>query len=410
MGLLDFLNLKLRNKARDAPMATVFRRAKSLTGIARTHADITMQANEAIYAAVSRIANTVSSMPCHLMRQHDIDATHPLDRLVSLRPNDNMSAFVFFQTMEVCRNLEGMGYALIRRDGLGMPQQLDILDPTRVRAARHPETHDMWYIVTMDDGKQYPLPGSEVLVVKHMSSNGESGIRPVDVLRDTLLYDKQTKQFSTDQLGGINNGIFLTVPNTGLGKEARDAVVDQFIEAYDRSGGRVVILEGGLTATPFNNSPINAQVLDVERITRNRVATVYNIPPHLLGDYTDASFSTLEQQMQEFITLTILPIVRQWEQELNRKLLLPQDIENGYSFRFEMDELLRADAASRANAHQMAIRGGWMTPNEVRRREDLPPDPIGDKLMSSRDLIPLEVAVNHAEVLLGTEKIDHRDD
>ena len=115
------------------------------------------------------------------------------------------------------------------------------------------------------------------------------------------------------QLDGVNHGVFLTVPNTGLGEEERNQVIDSFLDAYERSGQRVVILEGGLTATTFSQNAIDAQVLDVERITRNRVATVYNIPPHLLGDYSDTSFSTAEQQMQEFLQLTSMPIVAQWE-------------------------------------------------------------------------------------------------
>ena len=86
------------------------------------------------------------------------------------------------------------------------------------------------------------------------------------------------------QLDGVNHGVFLTVPNTGLGEdEARNEVIENFLDAYENSGQRVVILEGGLTATTFSQSAIDAQVLDVERITRNRVATVYNIPPPHAG-------------------------------------------------------------------------------------------------------------------------------
>ena len=162
-----------------------------------------------------------------------------------------------------------------------------------------------------------------------------------------------------------------------------------------------MVLEGGLTATNFSTPPVDAQLLDVERITRNRVATVYNLPPHMLGDYTDTSFSTAEQQMQEFLQLTITPIIEQWEEELNRKMLTPQDYADGYRFRFDTNSLTRADAATTANRNQMAIRGGWRKPNEVRESEGLPPDPMGGELMSSRDLIPLRIAVEHPEILLG---------
>ena len=391
-------------KARDKPKQTKQKKTTAtghMLPVRRTRADYTMRGNEAIYAAVSRISNTVASMPLHLYKGHELQATHPLEQLVARSPNDNFTPFGFLQTMEAYRNTEGNAYALIIPKALGVVQRLDILDPTRVRPQRHPETKEMWYVVTLDDGKAYPLPGCQLIVVRHMSANGEIGIRPIDVLRDTLDYDRQTKELSLQQLDGVNHGIFLTVPNTGLGEDERAQVVDDFLSAYERSGQRVVVLEGGLTATTFSQTAIDAQVLDVERITRNRVATVYNIPPHLLGDYTDTSFSTAEQQMQEFLQLTIMPIVAQWEQELNRKLLAPSDFEAGYRFRFDVDALTRADTATMADKYQKAIRGGWMRPNEVRLREGLPPDQYGNELMASRDLLPLHVAVDTPEMLLN---------
>ena len=51
--------------------------------------------------------------------------------------------------------------------------------------------------------------------------------------------------------------------------------------------------------------------------------------------------------------------------------------------------------------HQKAIRGGWMRINEVRQREGLPPDEMGNELMASRDLLPLRIAVKQPEMLLN---------
>lgn len=387
-------------KARDKPKREPAASARWLP-VNRARADSTMRGNEAIYAAVSRIANTVASMPLHLYKGFEPQNSHPLELLVSRAPNDNFTPFGFLQTMEAFRNTEGNAYALIVPDALGAVKRLDILDPTRVRPQRHPDTKEMWYVIQLDDSTPYPLPGCQIIALRHMSANGEIGIRPIDVLKGTLDYDKQVKDFSLDQLDGVNQGIFLTVPNTGLDDEAKNDAIDSFLDAYERSGRRVVVLEGGLLATTFSQSPISAQVLDVERIMRNRVATVYNIPPHLLGDYTDTSFTTAEQQMQEYLQLTILPIVSQWEQELNRKLLSIADYVAGYRFRFDVDALLRADAATMADVNQKAIRGGWRRPNEVRAREGQPPDPNGNELMASRDLLPLRIAVNNPELLLG---------
>lgn len=396
MGL--FSRFRNENKARDKPRVRVFDRGK-VTSITRPRADVTLQGHEAIYAAVTRIANTVASIPVHAYKGRERQDTHPLEKLLNLSPNPSMSAYIFKQTMEAFRNTEGMAYALIIRDGLGEITRLDVLDPTRVRPLIERDSREIWYDITLE-GKTYPIPGYMVLALKHMSANGISGIRPLDVLRGSLDYDAEVKEISLNQLDGINHGVMLEVPGQALDETRKAQIVADFLDAYESSGQRVLVLEGGIKATTFNQSPVDAQLMDVERITRNRVATVYNLPPHMLGDYSDTSFSTAEQQMQEFLQLTIIPIVQQWEDELNRKLLSDADYKVGYRFRFDTDSLIRADMVAMANKYQMAIRGGWMRMNEVREREGLPPDPNGDELMCARDIIPLRIMVEHPELLL----------
>ena len=289
-----------------------YREPRNLRYVNRPRADRTVEGNEAIYAAVSRISNTVASMSMHLYKGWEIQKNHPLERLVALEPHPGYSAFGWRQTMEVMRNTEGNAYALQVLDELGTIRRLDILNPTRVTVMRDPETAETWYRVTMDDGEQMLLPGYMILNIKHLSANGEKGIRPIDVLRRSLDYDEQVKELALDQLDGVNSGIMLTVPNTGLDQDQKDELVDRFLETYEKSGRTVVVLEGGLTATHFQGQTVNSDVLDVERITRNRVATVYNLPAFFLGDYSGVSYSSTEQLMLTFLQMTILPIVRQW--------------------------------------------------------------------------------------------------
>lgn len=391
---------RAKAQARDKPAV---RTTRSLRMLNRPRADMTIQGNEAIYAAVSRISNTIAAMPIHYYKGFEIQRDHPLERLMSLEPHPNFTAFGWRQTMEVMRNTEGNAYALKILDNFGQTVRLDILNPLKVTPQVDPEDGSIWYAITMDDGKQALAPGFLVINLRHMSANGIKGIRPIDVLRKSLDYDTQVKAMSLDQLDGVNHGVALTIPSVGLSQDQKDEAVERFLETYEKSGRSVVILEGGMTATNFSSSPVDAQLLDVERITRNRVATVYNLPPHLLGDYTDTSFGTAEQQMMEYLQLTITPIVEQWEEELNRKLITPEDYAAGYRFRFDVNTLTRTDVKTTAERNQMAIRGGWRKPNEVRAELGLPPDPVGDLLMSSRDLIPLRIAVEHPEQLLGSQ-------
>jgi HK97 family phage portal protein len=132
---------------------------------------------------------------------------------------------------------------------------------------------------------------------------------------------------------------------------------------------------------------------------------VYNLPPHLLGDYSDTSFSSQEQQTLEFLTLTMLPIVTAYEQEFNRKLLTKEQRKNGYHWVIDMEEILRADAATQAEVDYKAVRSAWKTPDEIRSKRNMPPFPggIGSKPLVSQDLATLEYTVNEKPKVLTSK-------
>lgn len=393
MRFLDnFRVRRQQNKARDKPGETEPDYG-SMASVRRTRADYTLTNSEAIYAAVSRISNTIAALPIHLYKGQELQTDHELEKLIAYAPNPCMTPFTFRQTMEASRNTEGAAYALMVPDVTGRTVRLDVLDATRVTPMRDIDTREIWYSLLFDNGATATVHNSSVITLRHMSANGEKGIRPVDVLRGSLGYDRDIKEFSARQLEGVNSGVVLNIPGTGLSEPRKKQIIAQFLDAYRDSGGRLVVLEGGVTATTLTQSPVDAKVLDVERITRNRVATVYNIPPHMLGDYSDTSYSTAEQSMLEYLQMTISPIVVQWEDELNRKLLTWDMIRQGYAFRFTLADLWRADVKTMGEVRQMGIRSGWIKPNEVRLEEGRPADPAGNTLMISRDMVPLEVAL-----------------
>lgn len=138
-----------------------------------------------------------------------------------------------------------------------------------------------------------------------------------------------------------------------------------------------------------NSSFIDPKVFDVENITIARVARVYNIPLHkLLAE--KQSYSSAEQADLEYIKDTILPDIRQDEEELNKKLLTETQRNEGYSWKFNLNGLARADMKTRGDFYFKGIRSAWFTPNEIRALEEMQPIKGGDQLFVSRDLIPID--------------------
>lgn len=344
-------------------------------------------------------------MPIQLYRG-SAPVKNDLNDLVSFSPNPNMTSCQFIKTMEACRDTSGNAYALKLYDPDGNLERVDILDPSKVVPVIESKSRELWYRITPEQGDDYYIHNYYVLHIPFISTNGYSGVNPISVLFETLGYSNDIQKFSIDQLKrGINAAIVLEAP-ANLGEHQREAAIKDFMETYKSTGGKILFLESGVQAKALNLSPVDTRLFEVEKITRSKVAMVYNIPPHLLGDYSDTSFSSQEQQMLEFLMLTMLPIVTAYEQEFDRKLLTREQRRRGYHFRFNMDSILRADAATQAEVNYKAVRSAWKTPDEIRATYNLPalPGGIGRGAVISRDLIPLNVTVNRTELLLSGKR------
>lgn len=358
--------------------------------------DYTLKNSELLFAAVSRISNSLSAMPIQLYKgSSPVKST--LNDLIRYSPNPNMTSCQFFKTMEACRDTSGNAYAIKVPDADGTLSRLDVLNPANVHPILETDSGELWYRITPDQGgKEYYVHNFNIIHLPFISTNGYSGVNPVSVLFDTLKYSEDIQFFNVRQLEqGVTAAIILEAP-ANLGKEQTKELSESIMRTYKETSGNIMMLESGVTAKALNLSPVDSNLFEVEKITRSKVAMVYNIPPHLLGDYSDTSFSSQEQQMLEFLMLTMLPIVTAYEQEFNRKLLTKEQRRNGYHWEFDMDAILRADAASQAEVNYKAVRSGWKTVDEIRANFNLPPLPggIGKKPLVSQDLATLEYTVN----------------
>ena len=376
-----------RFRSRDKPEAQV--RSLVNQGLWQPSGDYSLTGSEAVFGAVTMLSNTLASMRLRLYRGWDEDTAHPLHRLIAYSPSPRMTPYSFWQAMETCRDTSGNCYAL-KVPGLdGSVEALDVLDPQRVELAVNQDSGDLWYILTPENGPRMYISSRQMLHCRHVSASGHSGVSPVDVLRATLQYDERIKRFSLDQVRGVKGAVLLEIP-ADLKVEKRNALVADFLDVYHKSGDGVLALTGGMKATTINRSAVDPHVLDVDRITANKVARVYNLPPVLLGDYSSSSYSSQEQQQLEYLERTIVPIVRMYESELNCKLLTYQEIQRGYRFRFDIDDLMVADGLTRANMSQLYARNGIRTIDEIRQEQGRGPVPGGDRALVSRDLVPLD--------------------
>lgn len=348
-----------------------------------------MATNETIFAAITMLSNTVASIPISLRCGYDkVKASdHNLAKIFRDGPNPNQTMFEFIRTMEVIRNSKGIAYAIQEYDDYYMDlKHLWIIDPDCVTPYIDSDTKEIWYQITINNESKY-IHNRHIIAVNHISTDGYSGLNPISILSNSLEYDAKIKSLSIEQL---ENGIgfrYAFKVNGNLDSK-KISEYHNLIQDYMEKG--IIYLDSGKVLEELkNNSFIDPKVFEVEEITVSRVARVYNIPSHKLSA-KNTTYSSAEQGDLEFLVDTILPIVRMYEQQFNKKSIQENYRNEGYESKFNLNGFARADMKTRGEFYFKMVRSAGLTPNEMRMFEDMPPKPGGDDLLISRDLIPIK--------------------
>lgn len=348
----------------------------------------TLETNENIFSIVSRLSNTLSSLPFKKYLNYDQQFDEGMDRLVYY-PNKNQTLDQVINVLEVSRNTNGNGYALIIRDIRLQVEMLVPFNPNYVEPVLEQDTNELWYRVN-NNGKTFFFHNTDIIHVRHIAGNGNwKGISPIQVLKNSNDFDKAVREFSLKEMQSLRDSFILTY-TSNVDEEKRAAVVQDFKRFYEENGG-VLFQEPGVTIDEMQRNFVATDMKITEGITRDRIANVFNVPSIFLNS-DSSSFSSNEQLMQLFVNMTLTPIVKQYEREFNKKILRKEERIKGYYFKFNMMGLLRGDSDARQKFYHGGIRDGWMAPDEARMLEEMPPrGGKASELWISGDMYPQDM-------------------
>lgn len=363
--------------------------------------DETSQRLAAVYACNRVLAETIGSMPVGLYRKIPNGGAEPADR----RPEHKLLAFdpapdfglytpvAFFETALYHMGLRGNFYARIYRDGRGTARNLRILHPDHVRPFAY--KGKLYYETTPYPEWGYDEPrethqATDIFHVAYLGFNGIKGKNPLEVLRDTIGIGLGNTRYvaNIQKQGGQVRGI-LVHPNS-LNPEQIAGIRANFKNPL--LSGDIPLLQNGLEYKSIALNPHDAEFINTHKLTRNDIATAYRVPLHKINDLDRATFSNIENQQIQFVSDTIVPIIRKFEAEARRKLL-PFDLQGDHFYRFNVNALLRGDMLSRTRAYAIARQWGWLNADEIRNLEDLNPlpDGQGEIYLTPLNMVPADM-------------------
>lgn len=346
----------------------------------------------AVTAAVNAVTGTMSSLPLKLYRNIDPRGKEeakddPLYRIMKTAPNRFMSSALLRRTMQGDIELWGNGYAEIERSNGGQPLAVHRRHPSRVT----PEFvgGNLVYRIANQSKKDSIVPANDMLHVQSFSTDGIRGISPIRAHAETLGLSMAAERFGAAFFGnGTFFGGFIKRPDQ-MPKEAQERLRNQ-LEALHKGPDRAhrfVILDAGMDFQATGIPPEDAQLLETRTFQIREVARIFNVPPHMLADLADATFSNVEHLDLIYLKHSLTPRLVTWEQELDRKLLpLGTDL----FFEHVVDGLLRSDFQTRTEGTSRLIQSGQLTPNEGRALDNRNPMEGGDRLYLALNLAALD--------------------
>jgi HK97 family phage portal protein len=332
-----------------------------------------------VFACVRLLADTAASLPLIAYRDTPQGRVKATGRLASLlaNPAPGITQADLVGTLVGHLNVWGNAYLGKYRSSDSIPvEQIAPIHPATITVALV-KGQPQYTLVRPDGVSQHD--SSDILHIKALSLDGLLGLSPIQLCRNTLSLANSLGQHATTfaQNAGRVGGV-LRIPGwrtaqPGAAEQVREDWESRFTGAAQ--SGKLLLLAGEdeVTYTQLALNMVDAQFVEQVQMSLQEICRIFRVPPHLIAVSTGErlTYSNVEMEAAEFLKFSLSPWLVRVEQALSSD---PDLSPATQGCRFAVDELLRADTATRAQLYTAALNPdtGWMTRDEVRALENLP--------------------------------------
>jgi HK97 family phage portal protein len=334
-----------------------------------------------VYVAVQRLLTWASRVPLKVYRRTGDDSRerlrpgeHPLATAIGTPWPRGASVQL---VMEFLGPLLVHGNATVQvESGRGGSIQFKPRDWRYMRMLRfkdEPSKIRGWE--TDQDGSVVTLTEAEVLHTKWWSPLGPAGLSPLASLGVTLAVEDAALRYSRSNLLNMArppSAITISEQWLDLDRGKRDEVIQQLrtqisdIYSGPENAGKVAILPTGLDWKGIGHTAQEAQLIDVRKVARNEIAAAYMVPPPMIGQLDEATYSNIETQREMAYTDGLAPPLTLIEQIINAQLVKALMGVDDVFVEFDFAGILRGDRLKEIQALREAIGTGLLSINEGR--------------------------------------------
>jgi len=342
-----------------------------------------------VFSCVHVISDTLATLPLVLYKRNT-DGTkervsdHKVFQLLNGKPNGEMTSIDLIGASSWHLCLRNRSYIYIARDGGNRVGELWPVEPRRVMTQRDGKSGALEYFI---DGDQ--VDSKDLIHLRGPTTNGVASLDTLQVGRDSIglaiaLGNNAADFFKNNsKLGNVYSS------DAELGDKAIARLQKQLKERRDKGRDYTdLFLEQGMKLIETRAQNKDAQFLESRKYQDERIAAIFKVPPHKVGILDRSTNNNIEHQGIEFVTDTILPWARRIEKTLDIYLLTDAERAAGLYFEFMIDGLARGDLATRYEAYSKARQWGWLSANDIRKKENMNPIDGGDDYLNPLNMVP----------------------
>lgn len=357
------------------------------------------QANVYVFAAIRQIAMACAGIPWLVYRKNRSGQVeeledHPLVTLLN-RPNPWQGSGRFFENVTAFLMLSGNSYIeAVGPDGRP-PRELYVLRPDRMKVVPgNAQQLISGYEYTVN-GVKVKLKPEQVLHLKLFNPVDDwYGMGPIEAAARSIDQNNESRAWNVSLLQNAARPPGALVTNEELTEEQFNRLREQIQEQYagHRNAGRPLLLEGGMDWKDLALSPADMHWLEGLKLSAREIAIAFGVPPELIGDTSNKTYSNYKEARLAFYTETILPLMDWLKDELNN-WLVPQFGDDRLYVDYDRDEIeaLQEDRGAVWDRAMEAVRQGVLTRNEARLLLGYEEVEGGDVLMVPGNMLPLNV-------------------
>ena len=347
----------------------------------------------AVFACTRVLAETLASVPLHHYERMANGGRKHADNFplaeVLKNPNPFMTGFEFTEVLMKHLTSWGNAYAQLTYDARGQIVELWPLLPQNMLGSRI-QGDERIYTYQDENGKIATISSQVMWHIKGLG-NGLDGLSPLGLMRRVIGLGLSAEEFGKKFFDNdARPGLVIQHPGA-LSEKATKNLKESW--ETDHKGvsksHRIRILEEGMTLHEVGIPPEDAQFLETRKFQISEIARIYRIPPHMIADLDNASFSNIEHQGIEFVKYSILPWAKRFEESIYKFLYLPKDRANKYP-EYLLAGLERGDIASRYTAYAQGKQNGWLSTNDIRKLENMDPVENGDMYLVPLNMVPAD--------------------